>query len=120
MNHQYPKKKDLISISKTAEILDVSLDTIRRWDKLGILHSSRPSGRTRYFSLDEVEKMKFSKPMSISEISEKLKISPSTLRRLEKKNLITPERNNNGERLYTKESVTKFLDSEYFLKQREV
>ena len=120
MNNQYPKEKELIPIGKAAEILEVSIDTIRRWDKEGILHSSRPDGKTRHFSLKEVEDLKFAKPITISELSKKLNISQSTLRRLEKKNLIQPTRNNNGERLYTNKSIEKFLDSEYFLRQRVV
>ena len=48
------KNKDLISIGKAAELLGVSVDTLRRWDKLGIITSIRPNGKTRYFSLAEI------------------------------------------------------------------
>jgi hypothetical protein len=39
---------------------------------------------------------------------------------LEKKGEITPSRNEKGERVYDKESLEKFLKSEYFLRQKEV
>src|SRR5947209_29597 len=104
-----PKDKKLISISEAAKILGVSIDTIRRWDKAGILHSERPDGKTRYFSLAELEQVKFSKPLSISEAAQKIGVSSSTLRRLDKKGLINPERDANGERLYTQKTLEDFL-----------
>src|SRR3989344_1058806 len=114
------KKEDIVPISEAAKILGVSIDTIRRWDKSGVIHSSRPNGKNRYFSIEELEKLKFSQPLSISEVVKQLGISASTLRRLEKKGLITPERNNNKERLYNRESIEKFLHGEYFLRQKSV
>jgi DNA-binding transcriptional MerR regulator len=115
-----PKDKNLVSISEAASILGVSIDTIRRWDKAGTLHSQRPDGKNRYFSIEELEKVKFSQPFTISEAAKYLGISQSTLRRIEKKGLITPERNANGERVYNRESIETFLKSEYFLRQKEV
>lgn len=56
------KAEGLISISEAAEFLDVSIDTVRRYDKLGILHSTRPGGKTRYFDLGELKKVNLSKP----------------------------------------------------------
>src|SRR3990170_8080665 len=84
-----PKSLDtnLVPISEAAEILEVSIDTIRRWDQKGILHSKRANGDKRYFSVHELEGVKFAKPLTISEASQKLGISHSTLRRLEKKSL---------------------------------
>ena len=115
-----PKDKKLVPISEAAKVLGVSIDTIRRWDKKGILHSERTDGKNRYFSIDELEKIKFSQPLAISEASKYLGISTSTLRRLEEKGLIKPERTEAGERVYDKDSLQKFLDSEYFLRQKKV
>jgi len=53
----------LIPISEAAKILDVSIDTVRRYDKLGILHSSRPGGKIRYFDLEELKAVRSSKPI---------------------------------------------------------
>jgi len=114
------KSKDLVSISQAASILGVSIDTVRRWDKAGTLSSSRPDGKNRYFSVDELQKVKLDQPLSISEAARTLKISPSTLRRLEAKGLISPIRNGHGERLYDRHTLEKFLDSEYFIRQKEV
>ncbi|HVE81114.1 MAG TPA: MerR family DNA-binding transcriptional regulator [Candidatus Dormibacteraeota bacterium] len=114
------KEKDLVPIGQAAEVLGVSVDTVRRWDKAGVLHSSRPDGKNRYFSIDELEKLKFSQPLTISEVSEQLGISASTLRRLEEKGMIKPERNERGERLYDRKSLQSFLNSDYFMRTKEV
>src|SRR3989344_9008155 len=113
-------EKKLVPIGEACEILGVSIDTIRRWDKSGILHSSRPDGKTRYFSLDELEKVKFSKSLSIGDASKQLGVSPSTLRRLEEKGLIAPNRNNAGERTYSLDVLKEFLRSDYFLIQKHI
>ena len=114
------RDRDLVSISKAAEILNVSIDTVRRWDKNGTIHSSRPNGKDRYFSIKELERIKFSQPLSISQASEKLGISATTLRRLENKGLIKPERNKNGERIYNRDVLEHFFKSDYFLREKEV
>lgn len=57
------KAEGLIPISKAAEFLNVSIDTVRRYDKLGILHSTRPGGKIRYFALEELKRVKLSKPL---------------------------------------------------------
>lgn len=57
------KVEGLIPISKAAEFLDVSIDTVRRYDKMGILHSTRPGGKIRYFDLEELKRVKSSKPL---------------------------------------------------------
>lgn len=53
----------LIPIGEAAKILKVSIDTLRRYDKLGILHSTRPGGKIRYFDVEELRKIKSSKPL---------------------------------------------------------
>jgi DNA-binding transcriptional MerR regulator len=120
MSITLPNNKKQISIREAAEILGVSLDTLRRWDKDGIIHSKRGAGNVRFFSLEEIEKLKFKHPVSISQAADILKVSPSTLRRLEKKGEIAPERNESGERVYSRKSLENFLHSEYFLRQKAV
>jgi excisionase family DNA binding protein len=117
---EYADGKALVSISQAASILNVSIDTVRRWDKNGTLKSSRPDGKNRFFAVKDLEAIKFSQPLTISEASEQLGVSVSTLRRLEKKGLIEPERNGNGERLYDKQALQTFLRSEYFVRQKGV
>ncbi|MBI2338086.1 MerR family transcriptional regulator, partial [Candidatus Daviesbacteria bacterium] len=114
------KQKKLVLISEAAKVLGVSIDTVRRWDKKGILHSERIDGKNRYFSISDLEKIKFTQPLAISQVSKQLDISQSTLRRMEEKGLIKPSRNGNGERLYSRQALEKFLNSEYFLRQKKV
>ncbi len=120
MNSSLPKSKKLVPISEAAKVLGVSIDTIRRWDKKGTIHSERVDGKNRYFSIDELEKVKFAQPLPISEASKHLGISATTLRRLEARGLLKPERNEAGERVYDKESLEKFLSGEYFLRQKKI
>lgn len=120
MSDSLPKQKKLVPISEAAKILGVSIDTVRRWDKSGVLHSERPDGKNRYFSLDELEKHKFSQPLSISEASLELGISVTTLRRLETRGLLKPKRNNAGERVYDRELLKGFLNSDYFLRKKQI
>lgn len=101
-------------------MLDVSMDTIRRYDKQGLLHATRGNDNTRYFSLEELEQIKFAQPLSVSQAAEVLNISSSTLRRFEERGIIKPERNENGERIYKRKDMEKFLHSDYFLRQKEV
>jgi excisionase family DNA binding protein len=118
MTKRLPQTKNTVSISEAAQILGVSLDTIRRWDKTGLLHSERPDGKNRYFSLDELKSYKLNQPLSISEASYELHISPTTLRRLVKKGVIHSIRNNAGERLFPKDSIKEFLSSDYYARRK--
>src|SRR3989344_465058 len=120
MNNSLPKQKKLIPISEAAKTLGVSIDTVRRWDKTGILHSTRQGGKNRYFSPNELEKHKTDQPLPISEAATMLGISATTLRRLETRELLKPTRNRAGERVYSKDSLNSFLDSDYFLRKKPV
>lgn len=57
-------RQKFLVISEAARYLGVSIDTVRRWDKTGLLHSTRPTGKTRYFAIDELETVKNSPPGS--------------------------------------------------------
>lgn len=109
--------KKLVPISEAANFLGVSIDTIRRWDRQGIIHSERPNGKNRYFSVNELEMIKFEKPLSITEAAQFLKISVSTLRRFEKKGVISCHRKGNR-RIYDKADLEKFLNSQLFLRKK--
>ncbi|MCL5439251.1 MAG: MerR family transcriptional regulator, partial [Patescibacteria group bacterium] len=114
------ENRKLVVISEAAKILGVSIDTIRRWDKTGILHSTRPNGKNRYFSVEELEEIKFSQSLPISEASKRLGISETTLRRLDTKGILKAKRNKNKERVYDREALDKFLNSDYFLRKKEI
>lgn len=48
---------NFVNISKASEVLSVSLDTIRRWEKRGLVKSTRSDLNYRLFDLKELEKM---------------------------------------------------------------
>ena len=51
-------EKTHISISQASEKLKVSFDTIRRWEKKGLLKASRDSNGHRYFHKKELDQLK--------------------------------------------------------------
>ncbi len=47
----------MLTISETAVKLDVSVDTIRRWEKKGLIKSQRSDNNYRVFNIDEVHRI---------------------------------------------------------------
>ncbi|PIU24575.1 hypothetical protein COT12_00335, partial [Candidatus Berkelbacteria bacterium CG08_land_8_20_14_0_20_39_8] len=109
-----------VPIGEAAGFLGVSVDTVRRWNEKGVLSSTRPDGKNRYFSVEDLEKVKFSQPLTISEAAQRLEISEATLRRLEEKGLITPDRDHDNNRIYTLKCLENFIRSDYFLRRKEI
>jgi len=50
--HQY------LSAGKAAQTLNTSIDTIRRWDKKGLIKSFRDSNNSRLFSIEEIKRVR--------------------------------------------------------------
>ena len=48
--------KKIVSIAEAAQILSVSLDTIRRWEKKGLIKASRASNNVRIFDIEELKR----------------------------------------------------------------
>ena len=48
---------DFLTVGQVAEVLDLSVDTIRRWDKKGLIKSMRDDNDYRLFSLEEVKRV---------------------------------------------------------------
>jgi excisionase family DNA binding protein len=46
-----------LSIGQASEYLNVSIDTMRRWEKRGKIESLRSPGNHRYFSLEDLDKL---------------------------------------------------------------
>src|SRR3990167_3936056 len=99
----------LVGIGQAAAMLGVSIDTVRRWDKTGVLHSIRLDGKTRYFDVASLERQRVAKPRKVSEAARMLDVSPSTLRRLENRGIIKAKRRKNGERLYDRIAVERLI-----------
>lgn len=112
MPNNLPKDKNFVPIGRAAEMLGVSIDTIRRWDKSGLLRSIRHNGKNRYFSVKDLQEARSARPLSLSETASQLGISATTLRRLDKSGHLTPQRNSKGERVYPKEIIESFLNSD--------
>lgn len=50
------RNKDLLTISEAAEFLDVSIDTLRRWDASGKFKARRSAGRHRYYPKEQLDR----------------------------------------------------------------
>jgi excisionase family DNA binding protein len=51
------QKKKLLSIGKAADYINVSIDTLRRWEKKGKVDSYRSPGNHRYFLKEDLDKL---------------------------------------------------------------
>lgn len=51
-------QNNFFTVTETAEKIGVSADTIRRWEKMGLIKSSRSEQNYRLFNLSEVERVK--------------------------------------------------------------
>jgi DNA (cytosine-5)-methyltransferase 1 len=49
---------NLVSLGEAAKLLSLSLETIRRWEKKGLIKSHRDKNNRRFFELKEVERVK--------------------------------------------------------------
>ena len=50
MNHPFEKKSaNFLKIGQTAKVLGVSIDTLRRWEKIGKITAIRTAGGTRLY-----------------------------------------------------------------------
>ena len=47
---------NLMTVSDAAKTLNVSLDTIRRWDKKGLIKASRDLNNYRVFDINELRR----------------------------------------------------------------
>ena len=48
--------KDRASLYEAASLLQIHPDTIRRWEKKGLIKGERESGGKRFFSLAEIDR----------------------------------------------------------------
>ncbi len=100
--------QEYVTVREAANLLGVSIDTVRRWEKAGRLPAERLDGRNRHFKLSDLQAFLDQRPMTTSAVAAELGISASTVRRLESQGLLYPERDAFGKRLYNRESVKAY------------
>jgi len=106
------------TISQAAGHLDVSIKTLRRWEKQGLIQPSRNPLNHRIYSQDDLERIK-SKPPShskvdqdylfISEAAVYAQVSIKTIRRWDKTGKLKSLRNNRNQRVFTKVALDHAL-----------
>ena len=74
------KSSAYLNISSAAEILGLHVDSIRRWEKKGLIKSFRDANNYRVFSLKEIERVKAQSKSSHSEASFTVLKVPSLLK----------------------------------------
>ena len=57
------KEIEYVTIGDAAEILGVSIDTIRWWEKTDKLQAKRLDGKNRYFDVEELGAFKARQPL---------------------------------------------------------
>lgn len=93
------------SIGQAAQILGVSIDTIRRWEQKGTLKAQRTAGKLRRFLGKELvdyqkEAQNQDLLVPISKAAQELHVSIQTLRRWDKSGKLKAERSPDGGRMY--------------------
>jgi len=58
MSYEIKESTPYVSISDAASALDVSVDTIRRWEKKGLIKAHRNAATHRLFQISELERLK--------------------------------------------------------------
>lgn len=105
--------KKLYTISEAAQVLGVSIDTIRRWEKAGKLTAMRGANGIRLFYAEDINALPKTADdttlLSVSQAATYLGISPATLRRWDREGKLTPQRSLGNERVYTKAAVDSFV-----------
>ena len=59
--------KTLYTVSEAAALLEISPDTLRLWDRLGIAHALRTPTNHRRFTLAEIERLRAKPPESLAQ-----------------------------------------------------
>src|ERR1035437_7519164 len=72
--------QNLVKIGQAAQVLSVSIDTLRRWEKQGKISSIRTPGGTRLYSLESLSKIN---PQSVANFSGQSQTTEELLKRNE-------------------------------------
>jgi len=57
VNYLTVMKDQTLTVTEAADMLGISKDTLRRWDREGIAHALRTPTGHRRFTLDEVQRL---------------------------------------------------------------
>jgi len=110
MSKSLPTNKPL-SITKTAKLLSVSPDTLRRLEKKGKFTPNRTAGGKRIYTKANIEFLKHlfnrqeSGPFNVKQAASILGVSIDTIRRWENEGRIIASRTAGGHRRFTKETI---------------
>ncbi|MFC1654119.1 MerR family DNA-binding transcriptional regulator, partial [Patescibacteria group bacterium] len=113
------QEKNSYSITKVAKMLDVSPDTLRRWESKGIVKPTRGPNNVRQYSLNDLGKLKAhiqqATPQSytIQQAAKELKVSPGSIRRWEREGKIKTIRTPGGHRRFSFNDIQKIKKSVY-------
>jgi len=102
------KKQQYCSIGQASAMLGVSIATLRRWEKAGKIKAERLDGKNRSFKVADLEKLTSSKPLSTAETAKLLKVSESSVRRLQQRGELVGERGDNGKYLFSQDSIDTY------------
>jgi cytoskeletal protein CcmA (bactofilin family) len=114
-------QEKFVKIRQASRILGISIDTIRRWEKKGLLSSQRLDGKDRYFSIAELQNLKNQNWVDIKEAARLFKINKSSLKKIKKSQpvneqlnsgrpfLIKLKRSYNWEKIFVGGSVLSLL-----------
>jgi len=102
------KKQQYCSIGQASKMLGVSIATLRRWEKAGKIKADRLDGKNRSFKVADLEKITSSKPLSTAETAKLLKVSESSVRRLQQSGELVGKRGDNGKYLFSQESIDSY------------
>lgn len=56
-NERRPRRQSLYTISVAADIVNVHQQTLRHYERLGLIEPQRGKGEIRYFSLEDIERI---------------------------------------------------------------
>ena len=74
------KNNVYLNISEAAQVLGLHVDSIRRWEKKGLIKSFRDGNNYRVFSLEEIERVKAQSKSNLSDHTFSVLTSPATVK----------------------------------------
>jgi excisionase family DNA binding protein len=103
----------MLAIGVVAERFGVSLETIRRWAKAGLLSEYRPDGNSRVFLSLEVEELAKKKPLTARAAAQHLGVSLVQLKQLEDAGIIKSAGKGLTTRIFTTTELTAAREGDH-------